>query len=193
MEVKDKFQWLRPPFMLIPYVVRDGYYKPEDLVSIYNRLNNEGLWDIVFHDNPQMNLLDFMEFFSIPSVMLQIINLVEGESIIDMGAIAWLSGVEQYGDKQRGVANFCVFRDYQNPVITDPMAKIVFSYWFDCLEMDVIVGMTPAANTHAVNFIKRVGFQEACRIPKYSLYKGEYSDCVITFMDKTNYTALYGG
>jgi RimJ/RimL family protein N-acetyltransferase len=193
MAANDKFQWLRPPFMLVPYQLNAGLYKPEDLVAIYKRLKDEGLWEAVFHDNPQMNLLDFMEFFSMPSVMLQVINIVEGESITDMGAIAWLSGVEQYGDKQRAVANFCVFRDYQNPAITDPMAKFVFSYWFECLEMDVVVGMTPAANAPAVSFIKRVGFHESCRIPNYCFYKGEVTDCVISFMDKPKYTSFYGG
>ena len=188
-----EFQLRQGPFLLAPYNPRGGVYSPEVLVGLYARLKDEGLWDTVFHDNPDMNLLDFMEFFSMPSVMLQFVNILDGENVSDIGAIAWLSGVEQYGSRQRAVANFCVFKSYQRPVLTDPMARLIFGYWFECLGIDVIVGMTPAANAPAVNFIKRVGFVEACRIPNYSFYKGSTTDCVISFMDTKSYSELYGG
>jgi RimJ/RimL family protein N-acetyltransferase len=193
MAEKKEFQWLQPPFMLMPYVVQEGMFAPEDLISLHNRIKEEGLWDTVFHDNPQMNLLEFMNFFSARGVMLQIIHTVEGDVIQDKAAIAWLSGVEQYGDSLRAIASFCVFRDYQNPVIVDRMAKMVFSYWFDELGMEIVIGMTPESNSHAVNFIKRIGFIEIGRIPKYSYLKGSKTPCVITYMDNEQYKTLYGG
>jgi RimJ/RimL family protein N-acetyltransferase len=193
MENKKEFQWLKPPFLLVPYVEDKGIYSPSDLVAIYHRLKDEGLWDVVFHDNPDMTLRGFIEFFGIPSVMMQVINIVDGDKIQEMAAISWLSGVEQYGDRTRGVASFCVFKHYQTPVITDKMAKFVLDYWFDCLGMDIVVGMTPEANVQAVNFIKRIGFIESSRLPGYSRYQGKFTNCVITYIDKPQYKKLSGG
>jgi RimJ/RimL family protein N-acetyltransferase len=187
------FKWCRPPFMITPYVVKEGLYSPQDLVDIFNRLKAEDLYETVFHDNPGMNLLDFMSFFSMPSVMLQIIHNVEGDRILDMMGIAWLAAVEQYGDRQRAVGSFCVFKNYQKQVLTQAMAQLTFGYWFEALKMDIVVGMTPAANLAAVRFIKRIGCVEACRIPNYSHLRGTITDCVITYMDKEKYTSLYGG
>lgn len=191
-EGKD-FKWNRPPFLLAPYVLNGGMFGPEILVDIFNRLKKEELYPIVFHDNPDMNLLDFMNFFSHPTVSLQVLAVTEGDQIKDISGMAWLSGVEVFGDRQRAVASFCSFKEYQSPAYTDAMAAFVFDYWFNCLNMDIVVGMTPAANVLAVRFIKRIGFIETCRIPNYSSLLGKITDCVITYLDKDQYAKVYGG
>ena len=140
-----------------------------------------------------MGLLDFMNFFSHPTVALQILSITEDNKIRDMAGMAWLSGLETYANGQRAVASFCAFNDYQNPSQTDAMAAFVLDYWFNCLNLDIIVGMTPAANVIAVRFIKRIGFQETCRIPNYSALFGKKTDCVVTYMDKDQYAKVYGG
>ena len=187
------FRWNRPPYLLAPYVLNQGMFGPEALVAIFNRLKQEDLYKIVFHDNPDMNLLDFMNFFSHPTVALQIISIVEGDQIKDMAGMSWLSGMESYADGQRAVASFCAFKDYQTPDKTDAMAAFVLDYWFNCLNLDIVVGMTPAANVLAVRFIKRIGFLETCRIPDYSALFGKKTDCVVTYMNKDQYGKVYGG
>jgi RimJ/RimL family protein N-acetyltransferase len=190
---ETQFRWLQPPYLLMPYVEAPGLFSPENLVSIYTRLHDEGLWDIVFHDNPDMNLRGFMNFFGSPGVLMQVINIVDGDGIKDMAAIAWLANVERYKDRQRAMASFCVFKDYQSPSVTSPMSKLILDYWFGALRMDIIMGLTPADNHLAVRFSKRIGFQELCRIPKYSVYQGEYTDCVESIIDTARYAELYGG
>jgi hypothetical protein len=190
IEAKD-FQWRRPPFVLTPYVLNKGIYEPDILVEVFNKLKSEDLYKIVFHDNTDMNLLDFMNFFSHPSVSLQIIAVADGDSITDIAGISWLSGLEKYGENnQRAVGNFCAFRAYQTPAYTDMMAKFVMEYWFKCLGLDIIVGMTPASNVLAVRFIKRIGFRELFRIPNYSSLLGSRTDCVVTYMEKDQYLQL---
>lgn len=193
MNEKKDFQWNRPPYLLAPYVLNEGMITPDILVTIFNRLKSEDLFRIVFHDNPGMNLLDVMTFFSHPTVALQVMMITEGDKIKDMAGIAWLSGLEAYGDRQRAVGSFCAFTDYQNSDMTDPMAKFVLEYWFKCLNLDIVVGMTPATNVLAVRFIKRIGFLEICRIPNYSALLGKITDCVVTYMDKDLYARVYGG
>lgn len=183
----NDYPYLHPPFLLTPYTTQNNLHSPEELVAIYHRLHSEGLWSTVFHDNPEQSLFDFMAFFNMPTVMMQMINIVDGDSIQDLAAISWLAGVEQYGGRQRAVASFCVFKDYQVPSITSPMAKLVMEYWFKGLKMDIVIGMTPAANIPAVKFIHRIGFKEICRIPEYSLLNGAITDCVISYVNKEQY------
>lgn len=192
-DLKD-FKWLRPPYMLAPYTISGGIYTPDVLVEVYNKLKSEDLYQVVFHDNPAMNILEFMNFFNAPSVSLQIVNRIEGNQIKEMAGLSWLAALESYGgNRQRAVGSFCVFKDYQSPNMTDPMSKMVLDYWYDCLGLDIIVAMTPAANVLALRFIKRLGFQELCRIPGYSAFLGEVTDSVITAMNKDRYKQIYGG
>lgn len=193
MESAAEFKWLRPPFMLTPYLEQEGIFSPDNLVPIYRRLKDEGLCDVVFHDNPDMNLRGFLDFFGSRDVRMQIINTTDAGQFVDMAAIAWLANMEQYGDRIKAVGAFCVFKDYQTPVLTSPMAKMLFEYWFEQLKVDIVIGLTPALNRLSVRFIKRIGFQELCRIPGYSRYKGEYTDCVETILTKDRYRSLYGG
>jgi RimJ/RimL family protein N-acetyltransferase len=189
----EEFQWRRPPFVLAPYVRDKGIIAAEDLVAIYHRLKADDLFDVVFHDNPDMNLLDVMTFFSHPTVALQVIMYTDGDKFLDFAGIAWLSGMERYGDRQRALASFCVFKKYQNPEVSNAMAAFVLDYWFNCLGMDIVVGMTPAANVLAVRFIKRIGFIELCRVPMYSALLGKICDCVLTCINKDQYAKVYGG
>lgn len=192
MQENKEFQWNRPPFVLAPYKANQGILAEDILITIYNRLKSEGLYNIVFHDNPDMSLLDFQNFLSHTTVSLQVITVTEGEQT-DLAGIAWLSGLEAYGNRQRAVASFCAFQDYQSPALTEAMANFVLDYWFNCLGLDIVVGMTPEANALAVRFIKHVGFLELCRIPNYSHLLGKHTDCVVTYMDKDQYRKVYGG
>lgn len=190
---KAHFDWHRPPYLLVQYTPKDGVFGHEVLVDIFNRLKKESLYPVVFHDNPEMTLLEFMNFFSHPTVSLQIIVITEYGKFKDLAGIAWLSGVEEFAGKKRAVASFCAFADYQNHTHTNAMGGFVLDYWFNCLDLDIIVGMTPAANALAVRYIKRIGFSEMCRIPGYSSLLGKITDCVVTYMNKDLYGAVYGG
>jgi RimJ/RimL family protein N-acetyltransferase len=194
MELKPEFQWRRPPFALLPYDRSKGILKADILHRIYDRLHAEDLYKTVFHDNPDMDLLDFMNFFSFPSVSLQVIATIEGDEFKDIAGISWLSGLESYGhDAQRGIASFCVFRDYQRPDTTDFMANFVMDYWFNFLKLDIVVGMTPVSNALALRFIKRIGFQPIGVLPGYNRFLGAKSDCMISYVNKDLYKMIQGG
>lgn len=189
----QNFNWHQPPFMLAPYAGGKGLYAADTLVTLYYRLKQEDLYDTVFHDNPDMDLYGFMNFFSTPSVMLSLCSLVEGEQVQDIAGMAWLVGPEQFGTRKRGLGSFVSFRDYHQPALTDQMGRMVLQYWLDYLGTDVVVGMTPAENQLAVRFIKRLGFEELFRMPEYSNFRGRICDTVVTRMTKEQYHNLYGG
>jgi hypothetical protein len=189
VENKD-FQWNRPPLLLAQYKKNEGMLPKDILITIFNILHEEDLYRIVFHDNPDMDLLDFQNFLSHPTVSLQVMIITDDAGVPKIGGISWLSGLERFGDGQRAVGSFCAFKDYQNPEITEVMAKFVLEYWFECLGLDIVVGMTPSANSLAVRFVKRIGFVELCRIPKYSSLFGKRNDCVVTYMDKAIHDGL---
>ncbi len=187
----ETYEWLQKPFFLTPYAVSKGLMRPEDLVRIYWRLKEEDLYRVVFHDNPDMDLLQFMNFFSSPAVLLQVVHFVEGDQIKDISGLSWLVGLEQYAGRQRATGSFLAFRKYQTPTMTEHMAKMVLQYWFEQLKMDIVTGMTPEENVLALRFIKRIGFQELCRIPDYMALNGKITDCIVTMMNAGQYRQMY--
>lgn len=188
------YEWMRDPFLLTPYLLNEsGVYKSDALVSLYDRLKFEGLYGTVFHDNPDMGLFGFMSFFNSPGVLLQILNYVQNDKIVDVAALCWVVGVERYVDKTKAVASFVVFKDYQKPNYTSILADLAVGYWVNELEIDVVIGMTPALNKPAVRFVKRIGFEELCRIPGYTSLNGEICESVVTMMTKKRYQELHQG
>jgi hypothetical protein len=188
------YDWMREPFLLSPFLLDEtGIYKSEVLVSLYDRLKHEDLYADVFHDNPNMGFYGFMNFFNSPGVLLQIISHMENGVVVDIAAMSWIVGIEKYVNRIKSVASFVVFKDYQNPRLTNIMAKLTLGYWFNELKMDIIIGMTPSLNKLAVRFTKRIGFQELFRIPNYTSLRNQICDCVISMIDSPRYNEIYQG
>lgn len=187
--VKKDFEFVRGNLMLLPYEPTFGVYKEDALISIYNRLKTEGLFDIVFHESTNMTLLQFMNFFSDPSKSLsQIFSLVDGDKIVDIVGMAWVTDIAVCAGKlTRAVGSFVFFKDYQKPAYTDQFAWMVIDYWFNVLGIDTIVGVTPEENRAALIYVKRAGFKEVGRLPNYTTYKGEVTAGVVTLMTRDQF------
>ncbi len=188
-EVKTGFEPRRGPYLMIPYCAQGGTDQHRALIDLYSRLQAEGLAEIVFHENPETTLLDFMNFFSGPKVALQIFALMDGDKVVDIIAMTWLADLVSCsnGALIKGVGSFVFFKDYQKPAYTDPVSKLVLDYWFDVLLLQTLVGLTPAPNRAASLFTKRLGFQEVCRIPNYTTFDGKVCDGIVSWMSRELY------
>jgi RimJ/RimL family protein N-acetyltransferase len=176
-----EFECRRGQLLLLPYCPGIGAYTEYDILSICDRLKKEGLWDSVFHENPDMTPAQVLNFFNNPRNLLQIFSLTDDEKIVDIVGMAWLSDIiECQGIMTKGIGSFVFFRDYQKPEYTSAFGQWVIDYWFSTLKMDCVFGITPATNRAALLYVKRCGLKEVARIPGYTTLKNEIVDGVVT-------------
>ena len=191
---EKEFQFVRGDLMVLPYHPRVGVYKEQTLEMLYNRLHEEDLWNIVFHENPSMSFLQFRNFFNDLRNLLQVCSVIEGDRVIDVAGMAWVSDVTNCGEiLTRAVGSFVFFHEYQKPFYTDRFARILLEYWFDTLSIDTIIGVTPEDNRAACLFIKRAGFKQVGFVPCFTTLKGKINAAIISCMTKDGYLQLVMG
>ena len=191
--VKKDYQFVRGNLMLSPYV-KGGLFKEEALYILYNRLRSEDLWSVVFHENTEMSLLEFMNFFSHGNCSLQILSIVNNDTVVDFAGMAWLTDMAVCQNVlTRASGSFGFFKEYQKPMYTDQFSDMILEFWFEQMKIDTLIGMTPEPNRSALLYIKRIGFKEVARLPQYTTYKNEVVTGVVTMMTKDDYQQLAGG
>jgi hypothetical protein len=189
-----KYQFVRGHYGLFPYTAEAGAYPEDMLVSLWSRLKTEGLWDVVFHENPSMTLSGFMKFFAGSNNLLQICSIMRDEAPVDMAGMAWLADPEDCpGGLRKAYGSFLFFKDYQKPAFTDPFCKMILEFWYQVLGMTLVVGMTPSRNRPALIYVKRSGFKEVARLPGFTSFEGQIDDAVLTAMTRADYLSLNGG
>lgn len=193
--VEREYQFQRGNLLLMPYDPRvQGPINEETLISIYKRLKAEDLWDLVFHEDSGVTVLKFMNFFSSGSALLQVLAITNGEGYIEPVGMSWISDITTCsGILTRGVGSFLFFREFQKPMYTDQFSEMILEYWFECLGLDVILGVTPEPNRAALIYVKRAGFREVGRLPSYTTFNNEVVTGVVTSMTKQEYRQLAGG
>lgn len=176
--------------VIMPFVRDQSVYCDDALANLYKRIKAEGIWNVVFHDNPEMDLYDFMSLFMRPTTFLQIMSIVEEDKFKDIAGMAWLTDVINCSGKLlRGEGSFLFFKDYQNPKFTNEFGRMILDFWFMVLGLDTVVGLTPITNRPAISYIRRMGFSIVGSIPKYTTL-GEATDAVISCMTRDDYLAL---
>ena len=188
-----QFEARRGPYIMIPYCPQNGTEQHEALINLYFRLKSEGLDKVVFHENPGITLLEFMNFFSSPKCLLQVMALMSGNDMMDICGMAWLADITECGGALRkATGSFLFFKDYQKRAYTGPLSEIIFDYWFNVLNIDTLVGLTPALNRAASIFVKSMGMNEICRIPQYTTFEGIVCDGIVSHLTKQAYLAGQG-
>jgi hypothetical protein len=193
--VKKEFEFKRGNLMLLPYDPRvAGPVQEEALIDLYKRLKAEDLWDVVFHEDSGVTMLKFMNFFSQGQALLQVLALTDAKGTIIPVGVSWLSDITTCaGILTRGVGSFLFFKDYQKPMYTDQFSEMILEYWFECLGLDVILGVTPEPNRAALIYVKRAGLKEVGRLPNYTTFKGQVVTGIVTSLTKQEFRQAAGG
>lgn len=186
--VKQEGQSQENNLVVLPYDPSAGVYTEDALVTLYNRLKIEGLYDIVFHENPNMSLLRFMNFFSDPSCLLQICSTTDGQKFVDTAGMSWVCELTSCdGVLNRAVGSFVFFKDYQKPIYTDPFGEEILKYWFEVLGIHTVVGVTPSRNLAARAYVRRLGFKEVGIAESYTSLGGKVDDGVMNIMTRDRF------
>lgn len=188
------YEFKQGNLMLFPYIPKAGPLKEESLAILYNKLHEEDLWDIVFHEDPSISLLNFMNFFSDGKALLQVLTLTYDDKVVDSVGMSWVADISVCGGVlTRAIGSFVFFKDYQKPPYTDTFGAMVLKFWFEKLGLDLVVGVTPEPNRAAALYARRMGFKEVARLPGYTTYQGAVVTGIVTSMSKMEYHLLLGG
>lgn len=193
MDEDNEFQCVQGNLAIVPYSPRSGVLRENDLLALYDRLKQEDLFPVVFHENPELTPIEFLNFFANPRNLLIMYAVKEQENFEPAG-LAWLSEVTNCQDTlTRATGSFVFFKKYQSQQYTGPLAHRTLDYWFNQLHIDTIIGLTPENNRLASTFIKRVGFREIGRVPQFTTLFGTVTGAIVTCMTATDWRQKGGG
>ena len=189
---ETEFQTVIDGMAVIPYHPQRGALKEDALLQLYHRLHEEELYPIVFHENPEMTALEFMNFFNMPRTLLAVLGIMEPKP--EFAGMAWLSEVTNCQDViTRATGSFVYFKKFQTPKITTALGKRVLDFWFNHLKINTLVGVTPASNRVALAYIKRLGFKQCGMVPSFTTLFGSVTDAVVTVMTQSDWSKMEDG
>jgi hypothetical protein len=160
-EKQSSIQQSSNDLTVIPYVPIDGIWTmTDDLVaSVFDLLVDQGLVDTVFRDGTMQSQEQFLKFCKNPQRVLCFIA-DEKECV----GLAWLMPVSDH----HAFAHFCFLKNIWGSR-TSEVANLILDYWFsfggDDPLLDVIIGVIPADNRMANNFLRRINWTTLGEIP----------------------------
>ena len=145
-------------FQLIPYAeVKGEWTLPEHFVrAAYQQMVVEGNADTVFIDGSVRDEDEFLEVVQRKSNVV-VFALRLGELL----GVAWLNGWQ--GKSAYG--HFCFMREASVSQSTIEMGREIIRYWLSFPTVEFILGVVPAFNTLAINFVQSIGFKKVGAIP----------------------------
>lgn len=169
---------------LLPYVRIDGEYTLSDFVlhGFFQQLQEEKTAQIVFQDGFICNGVDFINFLKEPR-NLPAFAFIDNKIV----GVAWINGITG----KHAFAHFALLKSIWGKH-SEEVGKAYLQYWFALPStkkeplLDVILGFIPAKNSHALQFIKRLGFKQVGEIPSimYNAIDHEYEAGVLSYIKR---------
>lgn len=143
-------------------------------------MQDQDLTDMVFS---QDRVEESEQFIRLMKARRNIVQFVwDGNDVL---AVTWINSVAS----NFAFGHFCVFKEAWGKR-SEEIGRLIRNYWFD-LEtngshvLDVIIGMMPARNRLAHNFVQRVGWVNLGTIPgMFKLTNGDKDDAVIYYTSR---------
>lgn len=187
-------QLSQPPHMIIPWLPTGTGPLESALSLVWARMHADKIYGTVFHERTDFTFSEFVQFFSRPTILVQLCAEVDdGGTIIDIAGIAWLADFEQLPSHRRAMGSFAYFRKYWSPKWTDTFGKMLLKYWFEDLKIENLSGLTPKPNRAAHRYCQRLGLRYVAELPRWTSFNGKQVAANVAIMDKSEYDALYGG
>jgi hypothetical protein len=184
---------LTPPIAIIPWTPAMTGPLESAMTMVWRRLHDEDLYATVFHERTDFTFAEFMQFFSRPLTLVQVCAEVdEHGAIVDLAGLCWLADYEQLPSHRRACGSFAFFRKYWSPKWTDLFAKTLLAYYFEDLQLDLLIGVTPEPNRAARVFTVRSQLRYVARLPDYTTYQGKRCAALIASLTKEEYQQRQG-
>lgn len=163
------------------------------LPGLWKQLKDEGVFEMFFHDHPELTFGQFVQALSNPAERLDVICEVaeDGVTITSLAALALLTQITVTPLLKRAIGNFLLFRKYWDHRESTVIGRVILDDWFK--EFDVIGGMTPKLNRAALSFVHRMGFRSVGEVPEFCSYLGERCNAILTCMRKSEWETRSNG
>lgn len=147
----------------------DGWTLPNEVIEHYYRLAvRGGVFRNTFYDGRVRTGSDFRDKMQSSRNHPVFVTVSE-----EPAGVAWLNDVTA----NYAFAHFFVLPEYWG-ADSVRMGRLVIDYWMGISgQLEFLIGMIPGFNRIAAAFVKRIGFQEMCEIPKMMVRDGQRDSC----------------
>ena len=159
-------------------VYRDGM-----LPYLYTRTREEGNIQATFCGD-DLNMDAFVAFFE-KRKTLQVLCTVENDKTLKPAGFSWVDMPKGIDGARSVSCGFCFFREAR--LVARDLARLAVAYCLIDLKVDVIFGVQLVTNIPALNFSRRLGFREACVVPKYLYADGALVDARVMILEGTDW------
>lgn len=169
--------------MIIPYAkVGDAWSLPDELIELsFNRMVRDGTLKTVFWDGKITNYEQLLGHFRKPSNLP--VFIFDNNELV---AFAWLNSIGH----NFAFSHFCTFREIWGKDKSHLIDEL-FDYWFSFSYengylFDVLIGMVPETNVHALKFLDECGYKVVGPIPGLinDYYAREKKAAVISYRSR---------
>lgn len=150
---------------LMPYTTKDGMptFRDSELIAFYHQMLTDGWLVDYIHDQSIRSSEDFLQHIKSGACMFWA-AYVDG----DPAAVFWVNRFE--GRNVRG--HFAFFKKYWGTEIPLQIGKEIIQLWVEneyegSTLFDVVIGVMPKTNRHAIQYIDRLGGQYLGTVPNY--------------------------
>jgi hypothetical protein len=153
----------------------------ETIASAYLRFQAQGLLDRILYEDAQPRGIRAFLDWACDRAHTVLACFVERNGQVDLAGLGWLVDVCDLDAVRRGEVGVAFFREVP-PWMTLELSEMMLDHVFQNLGVTVAITKTPAKNRASLCFQRRVGFVSEARLPRYSLWKGQPCDLVISHL-----------
>jgi hypothetical protein len=178
--------------VMVPYRQERTEFFPQDfLVSIYCRLLEEKLVDIIFPGMNFTHLNQFVNYMSSPGHPVLFCFLKTETGITTTAGFGYITESNGKDGARNAGFGFGFFRDHWGTQEARTLSYFMLAWWIIELKIDVLLGSTLKANGLARNFSKNFGFTFVGDIPKLFFRHDELEDASLVVLEKENFLPIY--
>lgn len=186
----DTWPYQTKDCVMVPYRQEATSFFPEDfLVSIYCRLLEEQLLDIVFPGMAINHLHGLINFLSSPAHPSLFCFLKDETGITATAGMGYITETDGRDGARKAGFGFGFMRDLWATQEARTLSWFMLHFWFVALKIDVLFGLT--ANPLARNFANNFGFTKICEIPKIFFRQNELQAGTLVMLEKETFLPLY--
>ncbi len=136
-------------YTLYPYDGKDNV-NTEVWAYLWIKMEEQGLTDVVFSHGEMKSVFDFIAMMKSGKILpVLTYDTSTGVPV----AFGWLSHMEL----SLGFGHFVFLRELWGTGACAEIHRDIFDYWFNTLGLNLILGLIPSFNTHAIKFAADLG------------------------------------
>lgn len=172
---------------VVPYLEVDGVrtFRDSDLREWWHRMQEDGSGEHVFRDGSIKTADEFLWQMKMnPDCQLYV-----GLSDNDPAMISWLN----YFQYHHCQAHFCAFKKFWgNPILIE-LGKMFIETFFRTQDVHMIIGLAPADNFRARNYLKSIGAKELGMLPQgfWNAHSNQAEDARLFQALRSDYESLH--